>query len=248
MSSSTSSASEYTSSEDEFIITSNYVTKSGRTSRTRYRREHSHSSGNSHNLDNLESSSSSDNKAMASLNLTADQLSNLLKMSNSTDKLPSFRGRAREYDPMFDEKSTFATHITLLRSHIAAIPNLTEYDKKQLLVGSADSKVGDFHLTVSELVNGDYYSNATFNQIVAVLDNIYVTKDSSECNRLQGTYAIRDCLKQRRLTRNWLRRWVKFLRLQPKEVISDVLVFAVVDLQFSDDVHKKVFFWKFSIS
>ena len=182
MSSSTSSASEYTSSEDEFIRTSNYVTKSGRTSRTRYRREHSHSSGNSDNLDNLESSSSSNNKAMASLNLTADQLSNLLKMSNlanSTDKLPSFRGRAREYDPMFDEKSTFATHITLLRSHIAAIPNLTEYDKKQLLVGSADSKVGDFHLTVSELINGDYYCNATFNQIVAVIDNIYVTKDSS---------------------------------------------------------------------
>ena len=76
---------------------------------------------------------------------------------------------------MFDEKSTFATHITLLRSHIAAITNLTEYDKKQLLVRSADSKVGDFHVTVSELVNGDYYRKASFNQIVAVLDNIYVT-------------------------------------------------------------------------
>ena len=79
MSSSTSSESEYTSSKDEFIRASKYETKSGRTSRTRYRRELSYSGGNSDNLDNLESSSSSDNEAMASLNLTADQLSNLLK-------------------------------------------------------------------------------------------------------------------------------------------------------------------------
>ena len=88
---------------------------------------------------------------MAALNITADQLSNLLKTSNAAntaDKLPSFRGRARECDPMFDETTTFSTHITLFRSHIAAIPNLLEYDKKQLLVRSADPKVGDFHLTV----------------------------------------------------------------------------------------------------
>ena len=63
MSSSNTSESDYTISEDEFIRTSKYVTKSGRTNRTRYRRELSHSSGNS---DNLESSSSSDNEAMAS--------------------------------------------------------------------------------------------------------------------------------------------------------------------------------------
>ena len=119
---------------------------------------------------------------MAALNLTAEQLSNLLKTSNaanSSDKLPSFRGRARESDPMFDETTSFSTHITLLRSHISAIPNLSEYDKKQLLVRLADSKVGDFRLTVSALVQGDYYRDATFDEIVNVLDNIYVEKKTS---------------------------------------------------------------------
>ena len=119
---------------------------------------------------------------MAALNLTAEQLSNLLKTSNaanSSDKLPSFRGRARESDPMFDETTSFSTHITLLRSHISAIPNLSEYDKKQLLVRSADPKVGDFRLTVTALVQGDYYRDATFDEIVTVLDNIYVEKKTS---------------------------------------------------------------------
>ena len=175
----TSEESEYTSSEEEFIRTKKYVTKSGRTSRTRYRKEFLPNNSDS---DNLESSSSSDSEAMAALNLTADQLNNLLKTSNAAntaDKLSSFRGRARECDPMFDETTTFSTHITLFRSHIAAIPNLSEYDKKQLLVRSADPKVGDFHLTVSELVQGEYYKEATFDEIVSVLDNIYVTKSTS---------------------------------------------------------------------
>ena len=52
--------------------------------------------------------------------------------------------------------------MTLLKSHISAIPNLSEYDKKQLLVRSADPKIGDFHLTVTALVQGEYYNEATF--------------------------------------------------------------------------------------
>ena len=79
---------------------------------------------------------------------------------------------------MFDETTTFSTHITLLCNHIAAILNLSEYDKKQLLVRSADPK-RDFHLTVFELVQGEYYKEATFDEIVSVLDNIYVTKSTS---------------------------------------------------------------------
>ena len=39
--------------------------------------------------------------------------------------------------------------------------------------------MGDFHLTVSGLINGDYYSEATFVEIVSVLDNIYVPKSTS---------------------------------------------------------------------
>ena len=183
--SSYSNSEQYTSSEEEFIRTKNYKTRSGRTSRTRYRRAFTDSDSDSNNSESSSSSNStstSDSEKMAALNLTAEQLSNLLKTSNaanSSDKLPSFRGRARECDPMFDETTSFSSHITLLRSHIAAIPNLSEYDKKQLLVRSADPKVGDFRLTVSALVQGDYYRDATFDEIVNVLDNIYVEKKTS---------------------------------------------------------------------
>ena len=81
---------------------------------------------------------------MAASNLTAEQLSNLLKTSNaanSSDKLSSNRGRVREWDPMFDETTSFSTHITLLKSHISAIPNLSEYDKK-ITLGSVSGTKG----------------------------------------------------------------------------------------------------------
>ena len=78
---------------------------------------------------------------------------------------------------MFEERNSFANHVSLLQSYIGAIPNLSEHDKKQLLVMSADSKVGDFHLTVSELVNVEFYQAATFDEIIVVLDNIYVSKE-----------------------------------------------------------------------
>ena len=55
---------------------------------------------------------------------------------------------------------------------------------------SADSKIGDFHLTVSELVNGEYYKEATFDEIVNVLDNIYVSKESCSVQSI-----TRDLLK-----------------------------------------------------
>ena len=133
--SSSCDSEQYTSSEEEFIRTKNYKTRFGRTSRTRYRKEFSDSDSDSNNF---QSSSSSDSEAMAALNLTPEQLSNLLNTSNaanSSDKLPSFRGRARECDPMFNETTSFSTHITLLRSHISAIPNLSEYDKNNSWFG-----------------------------------------------------------------------------------------------------------------
>ena len=69
----------------------------------------------------------------ANLSFTPEQLSNLLKTSNAAntaDKLPTFRDRARECDPMFEERNSFANHVSLLHSYIAAIPNLSEHDKK----------------------------------------------------------------------------------------------------------------------
>ena len=71
----------------------------------------------------------------ANLSFTAEQLSNLLKTSNAAnaaDKLPTFWGRVRECDPMFEERDNFANRINCLRSHIAAIPNLNEHNKKQI--------------------------------------------------------------------------------------------------------------------
>ena len=98
--SSSSDSERYTSSEEEFIQTKNYKTRSGRTSRTRYHKEFSDSDSDSNNFQSSsssDSSSTSESEAMAALNLTVEQLSNLLKTSNaanSSDKLPSFRGRA----------------------------------------------------------------------------------------------------------------------------------------------------------
>ena len=48
---------------------------------------------------------------------------------------------------------------------------------KQLLVRPADKKLGDFHLTVSGLVNGDLYTDATLDEIIEVLENIYIHKE-----------------------------------------------------------------------
>ena len=48
---------------------------------------------------------------------------------------------------------------------------MSEHDKKQHLVRSADFKFGDFHLSISELFDGEFYSDATF-EIIVVLDNI----------------------------------------------------------------------------
>ena len=58
---------------------------------------------------------------MAALNLTDEQLSNLLKSYNavnSLEKLPSFRGRARESDYMFEESTSFRTHIGTSRTRV----------------------------------------------------------------------------------------------------------------------------------
>ena len=239
-------------------------------------------SNNFQSSSSSDSSSASDSEAMAALNLTVEQLSNLLKTSNAanySDKLPSFRGRARECDPMFDETTSFSTHITLLKSHISAIPNLSEYDKKQLLVRSADPKIGDFHLTVTALVQGEYYKEATFDEIVSVLDNIYVEKNTSSVQSITrdlrnsrlfetasiGTQLVETFGKISKVTNHLVgpdgmsfdsqfpvaqvnetqdefeARVINFLKV----VINDVLIFAVVGPQLSDELHKKVFSGEF---
>ena len=61
--SSSSDSKQYTSSEEEFIQTKKYITRSGRTSRTRYRKEFSNTDSDSNNSvsgSSSDSSSSSD--------------------------------------------------------------------------------------------------------------------------------------------------------------------------------------------
>ena len=107
--------SSYISSEEEFIRTSKYATKFSHVSRPR------HKNGtlfNSYNLNNiLENSSSFNNEAMANLNLTADQLNNLLKtlnVANSADKLATyFLGSRTRVHPMFEAKK----RVSQLTSH-----------------------------------------------------------------------------------------------------------------------------------
>ena len=78
---------------------------------------------------------------------------------------------------LLSRKETVSPLTLIYNVAMATIPNLSEHDKKKKknLVRSVDSKIGDFHLTVCELVNRDYYRDATFNEIVLVLDNFYVT-------------------------------------------------------------------------
>ena len=117
MSSSESSDSQSSSSEEELIREFKNVTKFGLVSKPRYKGESSCKSKKSNNT--LETSSSFDRDEMANpanLSLTAEQLSNLLKISNAAntaDKLPTSRGRARESDPPFEERNSFATHVNL---------------------------------------------------------------------------------------------------------------------------------------
>ena len=152
---------------------------------------------------------------------------------------------------------------------------MSEYDKKQLLVRSADPKVGDFHLTVTALVQGDYYNEATFDEIVSVLDNIYVEKKTSSVQSITrdlrnsrlfetasiGTQLVETFGKISKVTNHLVgpdgmnfesqfpvaqanetqdefeARVINFLKV----VINDVLIFAVVGPQLSDELHKNVF-------
>jgi hypothetical protein len=127
------------------------------------------------------------------------QLATLIKSANTTvisgDSLPTFRGRKRPNEPYFEEKNTNAHHLALVKSYIQTLNSSTEQDKKQLLVRSADKKLGDFHITVSGLVNGELYREATFDEIVEVLENIYTPKSNrniaSVCSDLKAS-TLRD--------------------------------------------------------
>ena len=136
---------------------------------------------------------------MSNISITEDQLANLSKNSNTTvisgDSLPTFRGRKRPNEPPFEEKNT-SNHVVLLKSYIVILNDCSEADKKQLLVRSADKKLDDFHLTVSGLVNGDLYKDSTFEEIVLVLENVYVQKEkrniSSICRAIRDSSLVED--------------------------------------------------------
>jgi len=115
--------------------------------------------------------------------ISPEELRKLLNSNSNTtlisgDSLPVFRGRKRPCDPPFEESNTFAQHIAMLKSYFSSLTNCNEADKKQLLVRSANSKMGDFHVIVSDLVSGHMFNDSTFDEIVEVLDNMYSNKVS----------------------------------------------------------------------
>ena len=131
---------------------------------------------------------------------TAAELTALLQQKHTTiisgNSLPVFRGRKRPSDPTFEEKNSFNQHIALLRSHISTLENCTETDKKQLLLRSADTKVGDFHITCSGLINSGLYTKSSFEDVVTVLQNIYITNATktinSICRDIKETVFVND--------------------------------------------------------
>ncbi|KAF7687114.1 hypothetical protein CDIK_3049 [Cucumispora dikerogammari] len=151
---------------------------------------------------NLQAGGPASVKAIMANNMTftAAELTALLQQKNTTiisgNSLPVFRGRKRPSDPTFEEKNSFNQHIALLRSHISTLENCTEADKKQLLLRSADTKVGDFHITCSGLINSGLYTKSSFEDVVTVLQNIYITNATktinSICRDIKETVFVND--------------------------------------------------------
>jgi len=111
--------------------------------------------------------------------LLKTQLQNISGKQNTTvissDSLPKFRGRRRPKDPPFEETNTFSNHVAMLKAYFNTAGVTDEEEKKQLLVRSADPNVGDFHVSVTKVVNGPVSKNHSFDQVVTNLDNIYIS-------------------------------------------------------------------------
>lgn len=123
--------------------------------------------------------------------LTAEQFQQLIGNRNvgnanttiyNAESLPTFRGRRRDGDPQFEESNSFADHISLLRSHFETLTNCTDADKKAMLVRSAHVHIGDFQNTVARVVNGTIYEDTSFDEVVEMLDDLYVDKDRRSIN------------------------------------------------------------------
>jgi len=162
------------SESEEVIRNITYITKSGRSSKTRY-------TNMPDNMATTATAAADGNK----LSISPADLGELLNRNSNTtvisgDSLPTFRGRKRACDPPFQETNTFKNHVHLLKSYINTLTNCTEQDKKMLLVRSADKKLGDFNVTVTELINGDMYRESSFEEIVKLLDNMYISKNRKD--------------------------------------------------------------------
>lgn len=126
---------------------------------------------------------------MAQMAQTNAKLVEMVKTPKSTtiisgDSLPVFRGRRRPCDAPFEEKTTFSRHVTSLKAHMASLADCTEEDKKQLLIRSADPALGDFHIAVNELANNRALADITFDEMVSILQDAYVSEDAKNIHAL----------------------------------------------------------------
>jgi len=172
-------------SSEEYIRTTNTKTKSGRISKTLFKGKSkmSRSSGSDgeggpkgrfltdQELDNIIQAAILRNNASAGPKTTT---------IISGDSLPKFRGRRRAKDPPFEETKTFSNHIAMLNAYFNTAGVTDDNERKQLLVRSADPTVGDFHISVTTIVNGPISKDNTFDEVVSALDNMYIgEKDKS---------------------------------------------------------------------
>ena len=180
------SSSETSSTDhEEYIRTHKYVTKSGRVSRPVLKDTKGESSKLKHKQRKQKQKTSKMGDPQPVIQLTQQQFADLVGNRHSTtqvmstNELPKYRGRRRLVDPAFEETVSFATHMESLKRYIAMLPDdATDEHKKDLLVRSADKKVGDFNALVTKLCNETAGDRSTFDQIVNILHNNYCDKSN----------------------------------------------------------------------
>ena len=170
------------SSEDEYIRTENIQTRSGRISVTRAQ---SSSSNTPVKMATIPFANSAGSAVADQTQLVRD-LASVLPKTNTIiagSDIPTYRGRKRPSDPIFCENKNFRTHVKNLRSYISLLSDVNDdKQKKDLLVRSADKTTGDFNANVAGLVDDDL--NYTFEEVIALLEDIYVTKTNKSLHAL----------------------------------------------------------------
>ena len=160
------------SSDEEFYDPNPQLTRYGRKTIPRTKETVEHNTGNTIPTEMAQFSDDQFRQLMDRTNQTQTII--------TTDTLPVYRGKKRPADPQFEDKNTLQQHIKLIDNHIEGLTDQSEARKKQVLLRSADTKLGDFHITITNLLANDEDNEITYEQLCNTLKDIYVQKQSKD--------------------------------------------------------------------